>query len=140
METLSVLDCLCHNLRKSSRLLTQYYDESLRQVGIRMPQFLLLAAVREMGDPPSTVLADFLGMDRTTLTRNAALLERQGYVRVKLDKKTRLQHIHLAKKGSNLIDKAMPYWEAAQRETLRRFQGHSVPQLVELLEALTKLE
>jgi hypothetical protein len=43
------MDCACFNLRKATRAATQYYDEMLRPVGIRVTQFSLLVAVSIAG-------------------------------------------------------------------------------------------
>ena len=68
------------NLRRGARLLTQAYDDALRPSGLKITQFTLLAAIERFGHTTLQSLADFMGMDRTTLTRNLALLERDGLV------------------------------------------------------------
>ncbi len=75
---LHVRDCLCLHTRRTARLLTQFYDEALRPSGLRITQFLLMAAIHEAEPITHQPLADILGMDRTTLTRNLALLGRDG--------------------------------------------------------------
>src|SRR5713226_7185668 len=75
--------CACANLRKATRATTQLYDAMLRPSGLRATQFTLLVATRLIHTAPVTRLAKELGMDRTTLTRNLRLLERQGLIRVR---------------------------------------------------------
>ena len=77
-----VQNCLCLNLRRGARRLTQAYDRALRPSGLKITQFQLLAAVGKFVRTPLNPLADFMGMDRTTLTRNLAVLDRDGHVRV----------------------------------------------------------
>ncbi|HSX63307.1 MAG TPA: MarR family transcriptional regulator, partial [Pseudoxanthomonas sp.] len=72
--------CTCFHLRRASRLTTQLYDHELAAVGLSLNQYSILRRSerqpRRLGE-----LADELGMDRTTLTRNlkpllqAALLQ-----------------------------------------------------------------
>jgi len=135
MKKLSVFDCLCHNLRKTSRQLTQYYDDALRPAGLRITQFTLMAAVEEMREVAFIPLADFLGMDRTTLARNVELLERDRLVHVTtgvIDR--RQQVVRLTDLGRSQLETAMPLWEAAQLNAIQQ-----VGDWESLLERLTDL-
>jgi len=134
-KKLSIFDCLCHNLRKTSRLLTQYYDEALRPVGLRITQFTLMATVDEMREVAFIPLADFLGMDRTTLARNVEILLRDGLVSVETGATDRRQQVvRLTEFGESQLAAAMPLWRAAQRDAMKK-AGEWEP----LLEQLTEL-
>ena len=63
-------NCLCFNLRKAARALTQTYDAALKPAGVTAPQFALLSTLAGYGPVSLSDLAAALGMDRTTLTRN----------------------------------------------------------------------
>jgi DNA-binding MarR family transcriptional regulator len=118
---LHVRDCLCLHSRRTTRLLTQFYDDALRPTGLRITQFLLLAAIDQAQPVAHQPLADILGMDRTTLTRNLALLDRDGLAviaRSKADK--RENHIRLTPSGRRAVQRAMPYWQEAQQQILDR--------------------
>ncbi len=65
-ELTPCMDCACFNLRKATRVTTQYYDEILRPAGIRITQFSLLVAVTIAGSVTVTRLAELSVMDRTT--------------------------------------------------------------------------
>jgi DNA-binding MarR family transcriptional regulator len=134
MKKLSVFDCLCHNLRKTSRQLTQYYDEALRPAGLRITQFTLMAAVEEMREVAFIPLADFLGLDRTTLARNVEILVRDGLVYVEVGvHDRRLQVVRLTELGTSRLQAARPLWEGAQRTALHRI-GELEPLLAQLAE------
>ncbi len=114
-----VLSCLCLNLRRSARRLSQRYDEALRPSGLKITQFTLLAALEGFGRTTLQPLADFMGMDRTTLTRNLALLERDGLVAVERGEQDRReQWISLSAAGRKAVKKAMPFWRTAQSAAL----------------------
>jgi len=66
----------------ASRVVTRFYDEILRSVGLRATQLAVLVAVGNEDVMSITALAKFMGMDRSTLTRNLAPLEREGLIRV----------------------------------------------------------
>ncbi len=61
--------CTCFRLRRASRRVTQVYDHALAPVGLSLNQYSIL---RRSEREPRVLgeLADELGMDRTTLTRN----------------------------------------------------------------------
>jgi DNA-binding MarR family transcriptional regulator len=118
---LDVRDCLCLHTRRTARLLTQFYDDALRPTGLRITQFLLLAAIHQAQPITHQALADILGMDRTTLTRNLALLERDGLAVVaKVADDKRENHIRLSSAGRHAVQRAMPHWQNAQQELLDR--------------------
>ena len=108
--------CACFNVRKSARVLTQHYDTAMQSIDLRVTQFTILAVLSSHSGITVTVLAGYLMMDRTTLTRNLRPLEKQGLVNTRPgdDKRTRL--IELSKKGKNRLEKAIPLWEKAQKQ------------------------
>ena len=73
--------CHCLAARRQARALTRLYEQRLRPHRLRATQFSILAALTLKGPTPVTALADLLGLERTTLTRSAAVLERHGWVR-----------------------------------------------------------
>jgi len=106
--------CACFNLRRAARAVTQMYDEILRPVGIRSSQLMLLAGVGVEQPASIQALAEVQGMDRTTLSRNLAPLERDGLVRSKPGKDRRVREVELTEEGEELLARAMPLWQEAQ--------------------------
>ena len=74
--------CVCANLRKASRLISQTYDEFFRPSGLKATQFALLMTVRGFGRATVSKLANWAIMDRTTVTRNLKLLEKKEFVKI----------------------------------------------------------
>jgi DNA-binding MarR family transcriptional regulator len=113
----SLLDleaCVCANLRKTTRVVTQLYDSALSPVGLRATQFTVLATLAMAGGAPLTQLAEALVMDRTTLTRNLKPLINRGLVRVENDKDQRVRRIQLTDDGMKLFQQARPRWAKVQ--------------------------
>lgn len=101
--------------RHAARKLTAAYEKALKAVDLTGGQFSILVAVGFKGPVPITPLADGLGMDRTTLTRGIAPLERRGLLRaVHHGADSRIRLIEITAKGADLLDKAIPLWESAQ--------------------------
>src|SRR5918911_2099329 len=94
-----VLNCACFNTRKASRALTQLYDDVLRPSGLRITQFTLLMVLRGYGPMSINNLAEATVTDRTTLTRNLAILEEQGLVRSQSGSDARVRIVELTKAG-----------------------------------------
>jgi len=106
----------------ASRAVTRLYDDTLRPVGLRATQLVLLVAIGSGEAVSITALAKLIGMDRSTLTRNLAPLERDGLVRVGNEGWRRSRTIEITKKGSARSREALSFWEKAQN-TLRQKLG-----------------
>ena len=74
--------CACFAVRRAARVITQHYDRALRPSGLRATQFTLLTMLGVGGPLPLSRVADRLGMERTTLTRNLKALIDAGLIGV----------------------------------------------------------
>lgn len=63
-----------------------------------------------------TRLAQALVMDRTTLTRDLRPLEGQGFIRVGAGVDRRTRTVILTARGREVLTRALPLWERAQRQ------------------------
>jgi len=106
--------CLCLDARRTARLLTRHYDEHLRPTGLRATQFSILAALANTGGVTVTRLADLLGLERTTLSRSAELLEERGWVTSASTGDARERLLELTGAGLAQLERSLPAWEAAQ--------------------------
>ena len=108
--------CICFNLRKASRVMTQVYDEAIRSTGYRVTQFMLIGATAKLEPITVTDLAETVCMDRTTLTRNLKPLEKQGVLKVTVGEDRRERVVVITDKGRKLMAKAMPIIERTARK------------------------
>ncbi len=113
-------DCICFNLRKAARAVTQAYDAGLEPSGLRVTQFSILVGLSLGERFPMTQFADALVMDRTTLTRNLRPLEGRGLVRIEQGLDRRERYIALTDAGREALDRALPLWRTAQARALKR--------------------
>lgn len=107
--------CLCLASRRAARAITAAYDRRLRAHGLRATQFTLLTMLMLRGATPVGLLAKALGMDRTTLTRNAALLAANGWVVAEphgADARSHMLSVTAA--GRARVEEALPAWREAQ--------------------------
>ena len=110
--------CICFNLRRGARAVTQYFDALFQEHGLRATQFTLLDAIylMELNHQPVTisVLAEGLVMDRTTLARNLKPLEREGLVEVEPGQDQRTRIITLTDAGRAKLAQVLVLWEEGQ--------------------------
>lgn len=121
------LSCTCSNLRRASRAVTQLYDAYFDEVGLKATQFTVLAALawsegregqpkdKSAAAPTIGELAETLVLEQSSLSRNLAVLERLGYVRLVpglADRRER--NVVLTRAGRAALTRGFPVWKRAQ--------------------------
>ena len=103
--------CLCLHVQRAARALARHFDDVFRPLGITGGQYSLLMSLNRPMPPTITETADFLAMDRTTLTAALKPLERRKLVAVKVDEEDRRsRRLELTPAGRSLLAKAYPLW------------------------------
>lgn len=115
------LRCLCFRSRRTARLITRDFDAALAPSGLKATQLTLLCAVALRPDLGMTELAELLGLEQSTLSRNIAHLRERGLVRAQPAADKRQRHLALTQKGRKLASRAYPLWQAAQVEAEARY-------------------
>jgi DNA-binding MarR family transcriptional regulator len=137
-EQEAATNCVCQKVRMAARAVTRAYDRALRPCGLRSTQFTILVAASVAGGIPLRRLADILGLERTTLTRNLAAIEREGLIEV-VSTDGRTRNVLLSPAGSARLKMALLLWDQAQ-QTLRSKLGEPVWSLVnDSIERLAKI-
>lgn len=113
--------CLCFRTRRTARLITRDYDAALAPTGLKATQLTLLCAIELRDDLGMTDLAELLGLEQSTLSRNVAVLRSRGLLRVATAKDRRQRELSLTAKGRKLVDEAYPLWERAQQAAAERY-------------------
>jgi len=107
--------CVCLQTRDRARFLTQEYDRIMAPSGLRITQFsfmsILLAGPASIGD-----LAEAVGIDRTTLTRGLALLQRDEYITLEGGHDARTHVAALTEHGKRATQQAFALWKRAQAQ------------------------
>jgi len=114
-----VQNCTCFNLRKTTRAVTQLFDEALKPCGLYATQFTLLTAISSKDNVTITELSKALVMDRTTLTRNLNPLQKNGWVDVVPGADKRTRTLSLTRSGRKLLKDAIPYWHQVQSQVVK---------------------
>jgi len=109
---------------------TQHYEASFRGTGLRATQFTVLATLTQTGPLPLTALANMLGMERTSLTRNLLPLEKKGFVTAMSDDDQRVRRIAITKKGENAALGALDAWKKAQATADEVLRGTGIEKIL----------
>lgn len=132
--------CMATRSRIAARKLSRAYDDALKPVNLRVTQFAVLVAAQSSdGRQTITDLAEFLGLERSGLSRNLDPLERRGLVSLGPEKQHRARHVGITPAGRALLAAAAPLWQAAQDELAARLGdewGLTLSRLTRLAEAV----
>jgi DNA-binding MarR family transcriptional regulator len=114
LDLTSAENCACFNVRRLSRVLTQFYDAEARRHGLRPTQSPILRALQAKKGWGMAELSDWLGMERTTLVRNLRPLQRDGLVRAKGGGRGGHVELEITAKGRAALARLHPAWRSAQ--------------------------
>lgn len=115
-DLFETVQCLCLASRRAARAITRRFDTALRPHGIKATQFTLLAALALKGPQPIGALAEFIGVDRTTLTRNLAVAEGQSLLRIGSGEDGRARIASITARGRQTLRRAFSTWSTTQHE------------------------
>ena len=107
-------DCLAVRVRMLNRIITSIYDDALRPLGITTSQGNMLTAIDQVGPVQQAQLAEFLHIEKSTLSRNLSLMKKRGWVRTLPGEDERSHPVVITAKGRKLLEKALPSWRKAQ--------------------------
>jgi DNA-binding MarR family transcriptional regulator len=107
--------CVCSNLRRASRAVTNYYDGLLGQVSeLRISQVIVLVVLYLAGPQTINELAEIMTLDRTTVGRNLKPLAQQGLLSLTSGSDQRTRVVTLTAQGEETLLRVLPLWEQAQ--------------------------
>ena len=110
--------CISFNLRRATRSVTQLFDDFMRPSGLLSTQFTLLVGIVTHGSATINRLADSLGMDRTTMSRNLRPLEKMGLIDILAGKDRRTRVVIATDQGRETLHIAYPLWKQAQSQMI----------------------
>jgi DNA-binding MarR family transcriptional regulator len=119
--------CVCSNLRRASRTVTNYYDSYLGQVSdLRVSQVIVLVVLYLAGQQTINQLAEKLALDRTTVGRNLRPLAQQGLLSLTSGSDQRTRVVTLTSQGEETLLRALPLWEQAQAHMVTGIEQEQV--------------
>lgn len=122
------LGCSCFRLRRLARAMSRLYDQHLAAAGLKTTQYSVLAHAGRAALPVAE-LAERLGTERTTLTRNLKPLCDAGWIALVPGADSRQRIVTITDAGRTKLEQAWPYWRAAQDAFERQLGTGTVRQL-----------
>jgi DNA-binding MarR family transcriptional regulator len=108
--------CVAVRLRLLNRVITSFYDEALRPLGLKVSQLNILIVTAKLGLARPAQVCEILQLDTSTLSRNVKPMQTHGWLEVVPEEDARAQPFRLTAQGKRLIEKAVPAWQEAQRQ------------------------
>jgi DNA-binding MarR family transcriptional regulator len=138
-QGISTDTCTCGELRKAARAVTLLYDDAIKSSGLLSTQFGVLQVIYDIDSIRISDLADKLRMDRTTLTRNLSVLEREGFIKISQGKDHRTRIVAATQKGRSAVAKATPLWHEVQLKVRQKMGESSWHELMQNLSEFLKV-
>ena len=130
--------CVCANLRKVARVVTQSYEKQMKTIGLKITQYYMLINIVRYKGISISELGENMLLDQTTVTRNVNILEKNSYVNIKKDEgDSRIKSIVITEQGLAKLEEATPIWSQIQK---RIEASIGEEKYKELLETLTQIQ
>jgi DNA-binding MarR family transcriptional regulator len=113
--------CACWSSRLAARRITNFLEERMAGSGLSIIQFGLMAQVAAAPDDTLGALAERIGLDQSTLSRNLRALELAGLVEIAIaEADQRRRAVWLTEEGARRLQAAIPVWRDAHGELGKR--------------------
>ena len=110
--------CACFDLRRATRAVSRMYDDFLRDAGLNITQFSMLRLICAEKELSISTLGRSMVMERTSITRALAPLEREGLIQSRPGTDKRIRVVSVSNKGRRLVEGTEPKWRQAQEALL----------------------
>src|SRR5215831_10732012 len=107
-------ECACSDLRRATRAISRMYDDFMRDAGLNITQYSLLRVISREKELSISTLGRYMVMDRTSITRALAPLERDALIHSRPGADKRIRIVSVTSKGRKLVERAEPRWQQAQ--------------------------
>jgi len=108
--------CLGMRVARLHRIVARVYEQALQTVGLSLPQMeILTTLISATGPVKPTALARTLMLERSTVSRNLALMKERGWVTVEETSPTgRAMSVTITDAGLAAFTSASTAWRSAQ--------------------------
>ena len=121
--------CIGSRLRRLSRIADGYFRSQLSEFNITENQMTILFVLSKMGKVEQGQIGQALVLERSTVSRNVKLLEKQNYI-------TRTSayrpQIELSKSGKELVQNLIPLWEQTMDNLMNKLGENGLTHLGQL--------
>src|SRR5271169_628998 len=134
----AIAACAGWNSRLAARRITQFLEKRMTGSGLTIAQFGLMAQIAGASDDTFGALAERLGLDQSSLSRNLHALERDGLVEIaKVERDQRKRAVWLTEIGARRLEATIPIWRSAHAALTQALDPALARRLAIASEALT---
>lgn len=117
----AIAACAGWNSRLAARRITKFLDQHMEGGGLSLAQFGMMAQVAAAADDTLGALAERMGIDQSTLSRNLRGLEMAGLVEIaSAEQDLRRRAVWLTEAGARRLEAAIPIWREAHAALAKR--------------------
>jgi DNA-binding MarR family transcriptional regulator len=128
--------CLAGKMRMMSRVVTGIYSRHLKPFEITPSQLNILVVVGKMIAPKQTAVAEWLCMDKSTMSRELERLVDKGFLETVKGNDGRATHLKMTTEGRDFIEGVIPAWKQAQREVEEIIGSDKMPVVMDVAASL----
>lgn len=133
MDLAKQKNCLTQGLVSAAKSVSRGLEQALKAHGLTAAQFFALSALKEGQGTTVQALADTLGSERTTMSRNADLMVRRGWILTRTDPATGQRLLSFTPDGAARVKAARRAWKAWQKQLVKTLGKGDARTLVRLL-------
>ena len=126
--------CTNFKLRQLLRSVSRLYDAQISQAGLKGSQYSLLSFVLQLGPIAPSDLAQRMGLDASTLSRNLRPLIDKGWVVQGPGPDARSRSLEITPDGRAKQAEARRHWKAAQQILNQRLGTAEVARLHQMID------
>lgn len=131
--------CNLFFLRRAARAVSRQYAAAMKDSRLQATQFSVLYILSVSGALSITELANKMGMDRTSMSRNLIPLQTQNFISLDDEGAGRTREVTITAEGHSVLRKAMPMWRKAQAEFTEHMGETDTAALITLLSRVARL-
>jgi len=129
--------CAGWNSRLAARRIAQFLDREMTGIGLSVAQLGLMAQIAVISDDTLGALAERMGLDQSTLSRNLRTLEGEGLIEIAVvETDLRRRAVWLTETGARRLEAAIPVWRKAHARLAKRLSPDLARRLADEAEAL----
>lgn len=121
--------CYLTRIRTLDRMMTRVYNEAFAETDMTSSQFALLTAILLMGETTGAKLSAVLQIEKSTLSRNLKLMEKNGWIKAQDEGRSTL--LCATPEGTTLYENLFPLWAETQ-EKVRQLLGANGTEYLDL--------
>ena len=126
------INCITYNAQRIARSMGRQMESALRPVGLTNQQFSTLTILRHYKTMSTLELADKLGVERTTMTRNIEQMNRKNWLKPVIVEDKRVRAFQLTETGLKLQSEALPLWQEQQAKFMSSVGNNTARELAAL--------